>query len=83
MGSPIPNKEVQEQMDFNGAIKAVLDGKKVTKLEWNSPAEFMVMAGEYLCVHHSGDDSPTYHRLIIRESDLKGTDWVIVKNPVV
>lgn len=79
-----PNKPVG--MDFTSAIKQVLEGKRVTRLEWNNPEIYLLMfmwgnispkqpAGKYLSIHHAdGSVNP----LVINDGDMLGDDWVVV-----
>lgn len=79
-----PNKPIG--MDFSTAIQQVLEGKRVTRLEWGNPDEYLLMfmwgqmnpktpAGKYLSVHHAdGAVNP----LCISDGDLAGDDWVVV-----
>jgi len=62
-------------MTFPEAMQAVLDGKTVTKLEWNDPEN------EYACIHeetfllHLADG---WHKWTVNTGDVLGTDWVVV-----
>lgn len=79
-----PNKPTL--MDFSSAIKQVLEGKRVTRLEWGNPEIYLLMfmwgnispqqpAGKYLSIHHAdGSVNP----LIINDGDMLGDDWVVV-----
>lgn len=79
-----PNKPVG--MDFATAIQQVIEGKRVTRLEWGNPEIWLMMfvwsninpktpTGKYLTIHHAdGAMNP----LAISDGDLAGDDWVVV-----
>ena len=71
MTSPTPNKT----MSFPEAIKAIIDGKKITKLEWNDPEVFGVLRDGLLMLYGPDEE---WHKWIISDGDLTGEDWVTV-----
>jgi hypothetical protein len=62
------------QMDFPDALRAVLNGERVTKLDWNDPEVYVYLKGEFLMIHINGED----HTFIIRDVDMRGKDWIDV-----
>ena len=62
-------------MDFPAAIRAVIDGQKITKLEWGDPGFYGVLKDGFLMLHKSND---TFYRWVISDGDLTGTDWVTI-----
>ena len=72
--SPTPTKAIME-MDFPTALKEVIAGKKITKLEWCNKAVVGELKDEKLVIWR--DDGKMYH-WIISEGDLKGEDWIVV-----
>jgi len=59
-------------MDFPDAIRAVIDGKRVTKLEWNDPNIVVYLDGHLkITLEGSARD------LIVSDGDMLGKDWVI------
>jgi len=74
MPSPIPEKE--EIMDFPNALRHVINGKQITKLEWGDPTIYVVLKDGFLTIkRHDG-----YHRLVLNDGDLFGEDWVVVSD---
>jgi hypothetical protein len=76
------------QYDFYEALKAVADGKKITKLEWADSNAFGMMKDGILMIHKQGlvpGGLPgvgfgfSYHAWTISADDMAGTDWVIVE----
>ena len=74
--SPVIKKPSQVQIDFIQAVKELIDGKKVTKLEWNNPNIYFFIQDEYLRI--MGADGQT-HNTILRLPDLIGTDFIVVE----
>ena len=76
--SPVPTKKtVSRMMSFPDALKEVIAGKKITKLEWGNPDENVFMKDGFLCIHHHADPETLIHRLMVSEGDLIGVDWMI------
>lgn len=80
-----PNKEMAG-MDFGTALKTIVHGGRVTKLEWADPNIYLLMfmwgasnpntpAGMYLTIHHADG---TMHPLCVNDGDILGEDWVVV-----
>ena len=67
---PVDSKE----MDFPSAMRAVIDGAKITKLEWDNK-EIVVWLESTLKIKLADG---TTHDLIISDGDMIGEDWVIV-----
>ena len=72
MMSPVKGVETPTELNFHEAIDRILDGKKVTKLEWNND-DYCFLKSEIFHIHTKGAD----HRWIISEADAVGTDWVV------
>jgi hypothetical protein len=73
-------KEVKEikQMDFPNALREVIGGLQITKLEWNNKNIYGLLENGKLMLHK--DDNKMY-QWIISEGDLLGEDWVVVEKP--
>lgn len=61
-------------LDFVGAIKAITEGKSITKMEWNSKEDYCLMKDGYLMVH----SSTGFHTWLIRDVDVAGKDWIVI-----
>lgn len=72
--SPTPPKI--KEMDFPDALKEVIAGKKITKLEWCNKEVYGVLEDGFLMLWK--DDGKKY-QWIISEADLKGEDFVVIK----
>ena len=76
--SPLPqvNLESIPKLTFPEAIKAVIDGKKITKLEWNdkSITGFLGTDG-----HLKINLPDKLNDWILSDGDLNGTDYIVVE----
>lgn len=62
------------QMNFPAALQEVIDGKRVTRLEWNDPNIYVLLWNGYLSIkNYTG-----YHRLLVGDGDLFSDDWIVV-----
>lgn len=74
--SPLPEKEEQEKLDFPDAIRAIINGSKVTKLEWGTKDIYGLLKDKRLMIHINGKDNIWE----VAEEDLLGTDWVVIES---
>ena len=72
--SPTPQKAAVE-MDFPDALREVIAGKKITKLEWCNKEVYGEMKDERLTLWK--EDGKAYH-WILSLGDAKGEDWVVI-----
>lgn len=73
--SPVIKKQEFPPTDFPGALKAVINNRKITKLEWGNNAYYGVLKDGYLMLHKADDKFYTW---IISDGDLLGQDWVVL-----
>lgn len=65
------------QMDFPMAITRVIDGERVTRVEWKDENSYGLLKDGRLCIQ-----LPTgLHHWIVSDGDLMASDWVIVQKP--
>ena len=62
-------------MDFPEAIRAIIEGKKITKLEWNDKKIYGVLNDNILMLHKR--DGVMY-KWMLSDGDLLGEDWIVV-----
>ena len=76
--SPLPKKiEVKDEspmLTFPQAMEAVIDGKKVTKKEWDDVDSYVILKDGFLIIHLNGKD----HKWEVREVDMVGEDYIIL-----
>ncbi|MFA5696634.1 MAG: hypothetical protein WC917_04325 [Bacilli bacterium] len=72
----IKTEENDDFLDFYTALKEVVKGKKIYKLEWNDRGFYGCIVKEVLCLHKpDGKD----YQWVLSEADIKGTDYMVVE----
>lgn len=70
--SPVPKK--RELLDFPDAVRKIIEGKKVTKEEWNDEKKYGHLAHGFLCIHTDED-----HTWNVNDGDLLGKDYYVIE----
>lgn len=77
--SPVPTVEVDEvqKVNFYTALKSAVEGKKITKLEWNNVNVYLFFNTdtEHLTIHKEDGKNDD---LIVRTIDVIGEDWIVL-----
>ncbi len=74
--SPLPvSKKIEATIDFPNAIREVIAGKKIHKLEWEDKEYYGFLNSDKLSLHKP--DGKNY-QWIISDGDLYGTDWIVL-----
>ena len=68
--------KVQQGLDFPDAMRAIINGDKVTRLSWKSNKIYGFLNIRFLSLHKL--DKKNY-QWIINDGDLFATDWKIIK----
>jgi len=58
-------------MSFPDAIREIISGRKVTRLEWNNTDCGLLKDG-YLMINRNG----FFHQWLVNDGDLLALDWV-------
>lgn len=74
MMSPMP-KTIKVGIDFPSAIRGIIDGKKITKLEWQNESIYGILKEERLKLHK---EDGKFYDWILSQGDLEGEDWIII-----
>ena len=69
---------VKEGMDFPEAVKKIMEGYKVTRLEWEDERTYGILSNTKLSIHLSNESANVFHEWIVSDGDLFGTDWKVV-----
>ncbi len=72
------DKDIIDLMCFDGAIESILEGKKVTRLEWKDKRTYCLLQDDILQIHKKGEKESLTHPWIINNGDLGGDDWCIL-----
>lgn len=70
-----PVNHVEVLVDFPTAMKAVIDGKRITKKEWNNPAMYGVLRDSWLEICK---EDGKFYAWTVNDGDLFGKDWIIL-----
>lgn len=75
--SPVIKKPQQGQvlLSFSEIVSPLLEGKKITKLEWNNDNIYGCLVNSELMLHK---DDNIFYKWILNDGDLKGTDFVVL-----
>jgi hypothetical protein len=74
--SPKPEgKKERQLMDFPDAIRKVIEGKRITKVEWKDEGYYGWLK-EFRLKLHKPDGSD--NDWIISDGDLNGKDWYVL-----
>lgn len=65
-------------LDFSGAIEKILEGKRVSRKEWNDKRTYCLLQNDILHIHKAGEAEKDIHPWIINNGDLGGLDWYVV-----
>jgi len=75
--SPVFEKKDNKQktLNFNQIIGALLEGKKVHKLEWEDKGYYVYLKDEILLLRKPGGKK---YQWVLSKGDLEGTDYIIL-----
>lgn len=79
--SPTPAKKdlayrpIEVKMNFTQAVNAIVDGRKVHKLEWQDREYYGILNDATLMLHKP--DNKLY-AWIVSEGDIVGTDYIVI-----
>ena len=65
-------------MNFFEAMKLVLEGRSVRRLDWTNPAVIVRTVDEKLMIYLPGDK--LFHPLTVNTGDMNGKDWIVVES---
>lgn len=71
----VPEVKESEKMDFGQAIKAILDGVRITRLIWNDNNVYAFLKEGQLCYSIKGE----LHTWALSRTDLEAKDWVVAE----
>ena len=71
----VEKKKESLTLDFPDAIREVMDGKKIFKLDWKEKEFYGVLRNGQLVLHKADGK---FYQWIISEGDLFGTDWIVL-----
>lgn len=72
--SPTGKANKYVPLSFYDALREVVKGKRVTKLEWANKDEYGFLRAELLHIHRNGAD----HLWTVSLADMNGDDYVVL-----
>ena len=72
--SPVVSTSKPISLSFPEVMNEVVDGKKVTRIEWNNPEEYGLLKDGWLTIHTKGKDCIWK----VGDGDLVSSDWVVI-----
>ncbi len=74
--SPVPKKDSTKPitMDFPAAMRELINGKNITRLEWNN-GDYCLMQDQWLRIFTTKDNK--FHDWLVSEGDMVTSDWVV------
>lgn len=77
--SPVPSKVVSgpKTLSFLDAIREIMNGRKVSRLEWKTNDVYCGLVDNFLMVFR-GDTDKMWHAWSVNDGDLFSTDWFVM-----
>lgn len=76
--SPLPKKievkDLDPMMTFPESMEAVIDGKKVTRKEWEDMDSYGIMKDGFLVIHRDKKD----FQWLVSEADMVAKDYIVI-----
>lgn len=73
MTSPVIKLKPQE-LTFPEAIKALIEGKRISRVSWGDAPDYGVLKDGYLMIFRQDK----FFQWILNDGDLEGKDWIIL-----
>lgn len=74
--SPNPSKKAVVQLSFPDAMKAIIDGKRITRIEWAN-TDFCLLRNQWLAIYRDGK---FYEQWAVSDGDMLATDWIVLED---
>jgi hypothetical protein len=72
--SPVPKKNNAVTYSFIDALKELISGRRITRLEWATNDEYGILKDEWLMIFRNGK----YHQWLVSKADMEAIDWVLL-----
>lgn len=73
--SPVKKKEEKEFFGFTTAISKIMEGNRVSRMEWNDVRWYCLLNDGLLSLHKAGEASDQFRAWIINDGDILANDW--------
>jgi hypothetical protein len=68
--------QVKNELTFPDAMREVINGNRITRLEWNDENVFCLLRDTFLMIYINNQ----FHTWKINDGDLLATDWVVLED---
>lgn len=81
--SPVPSKKII-MLSFYDALREVVEGKRLTKVEWDDYKTYIFADENWLLIHNNNcpkvecKKGCKNHTLTISRGDMEGVDWYVI-----
>lgn len=65
-----------KELNFTEALGEVLEGKRITRLDWKDKRSYGCLKDGLLTIHKAGEAEEKTHMWIVSDSDMVGLDWI-------
>jgi hypothetical protein len=74
-----PVSDANVLLDFPDAIREVIDGKRIARVDWKN-ADYGVLKDGWLKIFHKkeGQKLSNFHTWLINDGDLTADDWIVL-----
>lgn len=78
--SPLPTNRVIEKtrVSFSKALDMAVDGKKITREEWEDTRTYGLIKDGLLQIHKAGEGKEVVRPWIVNDGDILGKDWYAI-----
>ena len=67
-----------KKLNIFDALRAVADGKKISRVFWEDKADYCYRKEGFLRLHKRGEAHEVFHTWLINDGDLYAEDWFVV-----
>lgn len=71
---PVQAEEGVITLSFPDALREVMNGNKITRIEWSDNNTYGVLMDTFLMIYIKGE----FHRWSVNDGDLFATDWIVL-----
>jgi hypothetical protein len=76
--SPVPKKNNAVTYSFTDALKELISGRRITRLEWATNDEYGILKDGWLMIYRNGAEGLKFYRWTVSQADMEAIDWVLL-----
>ena len=66
------------EINFSKALEVLIDGKHVTRKEWDDIRTYGLIQDNILHIHKAGEGKETTRPWILSDADIIADDWIVL-----